>query len=164
MMNLLFRHKDLVKFLAGPDPRDSRADGPGPDQRPGDIDNSGARYGRYVRFARKSGPQSRYDGVHRIIETQQETRHAFVGDRDGSAGPNLFVKEGDHRTPGRKHVAVTNTDKSRAGAQYVCGGDDPLLERFRHSHYIDGLAGLVGADGNDSPNTVALLPDCAHDV
>src|SRR5438270_353627 len=112
------------------------------DQRHGHIHDRCRRSAWDVRVPRLAFGQGREDRVDGAVEGQEEPRHASHRHGDGSPGPDLIEEERNDRAARGDDVPVADTQELRAMPE-VAVDEDALLQRLRHAHHVDGLAGLV---------------------
>ena len=85
------------------------------------------------------------DRLHRLIECQQKTCHAIVGNRDGLLVCDLIDEGGDDRTTAGDDVAVTNAGIGCFAAVEVSSNEKLFLKRLAYAHCICGFCRLVRA-------------------
>ena len=117
-VRLLLADHDLVDFLARTDAGDfTRFRSPISAAAISTTRADGAR-GTYVSPGMPvvHGREDRVDGV---VQAEQEAGHLLGRDRHRPAAADLVVKQRDHRTARRQHVAVAHADEPRARAAHV---------------------------------------------
>jgi hypothetical protein len=153
-----------VHLLAGADARHLRLNLAVADERGRHVRHTRRGHARDVGLAAPRLAHRREDGVHGLLQTQQEARHVGRRDGDGAAATYLLVEERDDRAARGQHVAVADADEARLAAVEVGAHEETLLHGLRHPHHVDGLARLVGRDADHGLDRQPVLAHCADDV
>ena len=93
--------------------------------------------------------------LHALLQSQPESRHARIGDRDLPAPP-LFQKNRNHAAPASHHVAVTRTTEARISSARI---GISLHKHFFRAQLggaikIDRIHRLVGAERQNAAHAL----------
>ena len=106
-------------FSPGRMPVTSDLDRAVPDEAAATSVDACRRHARDVGLAALRLAQRREDGIHGLVQAEQEARHVRVVTVTGPPLAHLIVEQRDHRTARGQHVAVAHADEARLGASML---------------------------------------------